>query len=532
MKLKDTIKINIFPHIVYALHQMGVSSERLSNISFFAKSNLIAQAKNLGKMTPEKNPNKQQICFLTLLSGGTYMLAIESLLALGLKKKGHKVTFIIDDNTLPIHELKRIGNESNWDYETQRNYIYAAKFLKALNLNFLPLSEFISDVDTKTYDDKYSHILEATLLKQYKVGVISDDLLNLAQKTEQVKSAIAITSAVGEKLVKIKPDLVVMSHGIYSTWGPPFNILDDHNLSVLVYGRGKKRHTLKFDWNKTGDSWDVSEEWEKVKDKELDDAQLNAIKEYLKSRISHKDDVFIFNFGKKSTDKDTIQYLGLDPNKPIYTLFTNVLWDAASAQREIAFSNPVEWVIETIKWFNQHPNKQLIIKIHPAEVVIGTNMPFFNIIMDRIKPESNVRIIQPHEKVNSWSIYNITTLGIVHTTTAGMELPLVNKPCMVVSRTHYRNKGFTIDINSREEYFQILNEFDGANIDYENNKKLAFRYAYLLFMRYQIPFNMFFEEVSTNIYGFRFESVDDYFNDQYYRNIISNIENKTSIFKN
>src|SRR5690606_5492122 len=122
---------------------------------------------------------------------------------------------------------------------------------------------------------------------------------------------------------------------------------------------------------------------------------------------------------------------------------------AASAQREIAFKNPVEWVIDTIDWFNKHPEKQLIVKIHPAEVVIGTNMPFYDIILERITPEKNIRIIKPNEKVNSWSIYDITTLGIVHTTTAGMEMPLVNKPCLVVSKTHFRDKGFTIDINSR-----------------------------------------------------------------------------------
>ena len=108
-----------------------------------------------------------------------------------------------------------------------------------------------------------------------------------------------------------------------------------------------------------------------------------------------------------------------------------MLWDAASAQREIVFRNPIEWVFETIEWFASHPEKQLIVKIHPAEVVIGTNQPFAEMIRKKI-PElpSNVRLIEPDEKVNSWSIYKVTDLGIVHTTTAGMELPLLGIPCI------------------------------------------------------------------------------------------------------
>ena len=47
----------------------------------------------------------------------------------------------------------------------------------------------------------------------------------------------------------------------------------------------------------------------------------------------------------------------------------------------------------------------------------------------------------------------MTDLGIVHTTTSGMEMPLVNVPVVVVSNTHYRGKGFTIDVENKEDYF-------------------------------------------------------------------------------
>ena len=530
MKLKDKIKIYIFPKLIRGLHKLGFSYEKLGNISFFAKSNLIAQAKELGNFKIDENSNPQNIYVLLMLSGSTFHLYIESLLALGLKKKGHNIIFIIDDNTLPIHELKRRGNEHNWDYQAETDFVFAATFLKAIGLNYISISDFISDATQLKYDKKYDSILEATLLKQYKVGVISSDLPLYDEKMELIKQSIAISDYIGLKLAKIKPDSVIMSHGIYSTWGPAFQVLNNANIPTLVHGRGKKRHSQVFNWNKTGDSWDVGEEWEKVKDKDLTKEQLKEINAYLDSRISHKDDVFVYNFGKETSQEQTIAFLGLDPQKPIYTLFTNVLWDAASAQREIAFQNPVEWVIETIEWFNKHPEKQLIVKIHPAEVVIGTNMPFYDIIVSRISPNKNIRIIKPDEEVNSWSIYDISTLGIVHTTTAGMEMPLVHKPCMVVSKTHYRNKGFTVDVESKEEYFRILSDFDPLAIDFKKNKVEALKYAYLLFIRYQIPFNLFYEEITTSISGFRNNSMAEYWKNDVYKDIITSIENKKDIY--
>ena len=207
-----------------------------------------------------------------------------------------------------------------------------------------------------------------------------------------------------------------------------------------------------------------------------------------------------------------------------------MLWDAASAQREIAFDNPVEWVIETIEWFNKNPEKQLIVKIHPAEIVIGTNMPFYDIILSRISPNENIRIIKPDEKFNSWSIYDISSMGIVHTTTAGMEMPLVHKPCLVVSKTHYRNKGFTLDVESKEEYFEKLNNLDISKVDLKKNKIEAVKYAHLLFIRYQIPFNMFFEEAASDFRGYRYNSIDRYFEEKMFKNLIDKIINKRAIF--
>jgi hypothetical protein len=342
-----------------------------------------------------------------------------------------------------------------------------------------------------------------------------------------LQKSARISALLGDYLLDQNPDRVIMSHGIYPTWGPAFQILVDNEIPVLTYSKTKRKKTEKFNWNTTGDWWDVSNEWEKVKSIPLKEEQLEKIKHYLKTRITHSEDVLVYNFGALEDRHKTLTRFDLDPHKLTYSLFTNVLWDAASAQREIAFRNPVEWVFETIEWFALQPDKQLIVKIHPAEVVIGTNQPFADLIRERIpKLPPNVRLIEPNEEVNSWSIYQVTDLGIVHTTTVGMELPLLGIPCVVVSKTHFREKGFTVDIDSKASYFQYLYNFNKDNIERGNLKTLAERYAYLLFERYQVPFNVFDEVKWTDVRSWNFNSVEELFRIEFFENIINAIINK------
>ena len=132
--------------------------------------------------------------------------------------------------------------------------------------------------------------------------------------------------------------------------------------------------------------------------------------------------------------------------------------------------------------------------------MIGTKQPFAALIDERIgRLPTNVRVIGPAEKVNSWSIMRAADLGLVHTSTVGMELPLESVPCMVVSRTHFRGRGFTLDVDSAEEYFRRIETWDPRDVDRDRLRTLAKRYAYLLFERYQLPFGMLVEKAVNDV---------------------------------
>jgi hypothetical protein len=525
LSLKEKIKVALLPVVANVLHSVGVSWKKIGR-SKIGRAVLIAQGAQIkDKSGPvEKNESPLDVYFLTMLGSHTHNVSVDVTLGFGLKSKGHNLTFVLDDMCLPINEDKKAGSEHRWEHTSAKGFEFGRRYLIACGFKVIFLSEIVKDnvnVDLSQFDS----IIEASLLKHYKVGLVRDNLPNLSAKRAMIEKSVNYTAQLGNYLLDKRPHRVIMSHGIYATWGPPFQMLAEANIPILTYSKTKRKGTEKFNWNYTADWWDVSEEWEKVAKKKLSSIQEGKIDDYLSSRITHKDDVLVYNFGELENRSTTIKRFGLNPDLPVISLFTNVLWDASSAQREIVFADPISWVYETIEWFKSHADLQLIIKIHPAEVVIGTNQPFADLIKEKFGDfPSNVKLIEPHENVNSWSIYGVTDLGLVHTTTAGLELPLCGVPCAVVSKTHYRGKGFTIDVTSKKEYFDLIANAGIPSGDSARLKEISKRYAYLLFERYQVPFKVFDEVEWTDVRSLKFNSTEELFKIPFFNEIIKAIE--------
>ena len=517
----------------------------LSNLNYFFSKNWSSAYKKFGAFAlisqlsaaikvsksdlKEQDIKKLEIVFLTILGSHFFTLITEIIIGLALKARGHKVSFVLDDMVLPINEHHHIGKEGDWPTVSYVNYHFGRILLNKLGLDIIKLSN-ATDCNYKPDLKKYEDILTASILKHYRVGEVSEKLPDLSNKKELIIQAILLSAKLGHFISKIAPDRVIMSHGIYSTWGPAREVLIENNIDVITYTETKTKNTIRMNWKESSDIYTLEEAWVELKNNDLTDKEDKKLEDYLKTRISHSKDLMIYNFGHKESQSEISERLKIDQSKAVYSLYTNVVWDAASAQKEVVFDNAVDWVMQTISWFIENPEKQLIVKIHPAEVVIGTKQPFLKVIKDNFsKLPSNIIIIPPDQKVNRRSIYDITDCGIVHTSTPGLELPLSGKPCIVVSETHYRNKGFTIDVKSKKEYFNILNDHP-KNL-FEKNKliELSRKYAYLFFIKCAIPFPFIESGNGPNdIKKLNIDNYDSIIKNRSIHFILKSIENKSS----
>jgi capsule polysaccharide export protein KpsC/LpsZ len=103
----------------------------------------------------------------------------------------------------------------------------------------------------------------------------------------------------------------------------------------------------------------------------------------------------------------------------------------------------------------------------------------------------HIHLILPEEKINTYDILDIADLGLVYTTTVGLEMAMRGIPVVVAGETHYRDRGFTCDPNSWIEYVEILNtllgDLEHARLS-QDQIELAWRYAYLFFFEFPKPF--------------------------------------------
>ena len=68
-----------------------------------------------------------------------------------------------------------------------------------------------------------------------------------------------------------------MSHGVYSTWAPALEVFNAKGIPVAVYNKGKRRNSTVMNWVRGTMDWDVSREWERVKDVPLTAAEHERI---------------------------------------------------------------------------------------------------------------------------------------------------------------------------------------------------------------------------------------------------------------
>ena len=102
-----------------------------------------------------------------------------------------------------------------------------------------------------------------------------------------------------------------------------------------------------------------------------------------------------------------------------------------------------------------------------------------------------LHLVGADAKVNTYDLVEIADLGLVYTTTVGMEMAMSGIPVIVVGNTHYRSKGFTLDPDSWDAYFKMLDDVLADPHAFRLSQaqvEQAWNYAYRFFFEYPHPF--------------------------------------------
>jgi hypothetical protein len=303
---------------------------------------------------------------------------------------------------------------------------------------------------------------------------------------------------------KNRPDVVVVPNGMIQEYGAVYETARALGITAITYEFSELDQHIWIDQNRLVMFHYTDELWMECKDRVLNDEQRTWLTSFLAGRQGAKKGGQFAHLWQKTSREGGAQIrssLGLD-ERPMVLLPTNVLGDSATLGRTIFSESMEDWIKGVVRFFAGRSDVQLIVRIHPAETwTVGPSVA--EIIRSEL-PElpSHIRLINSVENVNTYDLMDIAELALVYTTTVGLEMATRGIPVLVSGASHYRKKGFTLDADSWEEYFTVLNralkDLRGYRLTSRQIER-ALNYAYFYFREYPRPFPWHIEKIDKDL---------------------------------
>ncbi len=415
-----------------------------------------------------------------------YWIEFTTLLGVALAGMGHDVTLAF----LPF---------ASWDkpiakFDLRRQNLYARQVLRDAN----PLLRVQSLIDVRPL----SNAVPAQLGKAVEQVSIYDTQYTLqvedVSKTEpifQLRNERNHETAVSARawLAAHKPDVAIIPNATILEMGVVYHVARYLEIPTVTFEFSDQREHIWLAKNAEIMRHETDGLWHAKGDEPLDDAQLQRLQDLFAAREGGRT---WKNFARKwqgtpaEGGSGVRKKLGLD-DRPVILLATNVLGDSLTLGRQVFSRSMAEWIKRTVRFFVDKEKVQLVIRVHPGETLThGTSMG--DVIREELgQIPPHIHLIEPEEMLNTYDLLEFADLGLVYTTTVGLEMSMRGIPVIVAGQTHYRNRGFTYDPNSWDAYFKILESLlENPDIKRLSQAQieLAWRYAYLFFFDFPKPF--------------------------------------------
>jgi hypothetical protein len=500
---------------------MNIISRLYNKIIFFFKKKILFLTLNrFLENFHSKTFDTKNIVLIWDFGGFEKIFIKDLIIGLALKFRGHKPHHVICDGT-PVACMQRsiedFKNVQDWKSKCLKCVYKMTSCAKLYHGNYSFSSEYISKSEifkiqnlsekieiNNIYNYKYDQIevgkIAYSSLNRFMKGLLVD-LNKLDNKLLIVYRKFFYASIVNVIIAnnvykKLKPKSFFSSHGIYSDFQPASLAYFNKNIPTTLWTSGYSDFLHYFFSPKNQDTVQLrnisNKYWlkvQKLKFSEKENKKLNNffVNRYIKLNL--RDIPKINNFDSLA---DLNKKFNFGNSNKIFCLFAHVNWDAVFDVSTMLFKNSNFWVLETIEKMKVNKDVNWIIKVHPGETIEGSIFTTYDLIKKHYTLKNlppHIRVIGDKTDINSYSLYKFIDGGITIFGTVGIELAVLGKPVIMAGNAHYSNKGFTIDSESKDQYF--LNIKKASKLDLLNKQKitLAKKYAYDYFINRQISFD-------------------------------------------
>lgn len=460
------------------------------------------------------------VLMATAVGGHTQFTVLESALNMALTVRGARVDTLVCDAALPAclrSKITAIGPRNLANYEigaTICKGCHAASkaVFDKTDLPQIPLSTLLDENDlvrAKELSDSVpaadipAYALDglpvgehchAGALRYYGIGDISDEPEGEAVLRRYFESGLRVAFAMRRLLASKTYESVVTNHGIYTPHGVVNAVTRAAGTRTVAWNLAYRKQCAIFSHNETYHHTLMSEPtsaWENIN---WSRRHEKDILNYLDSRRKGGRDWIWFNRDGDENMERFGRETGIDWDKPVIGMLTNVVWDAQLHYPANAFKSMLDWVEQTVDYFSRRPDLQLVIRVHPGELAppggqTVSRQPVREEILAHFggKLPTNIFIIPPESKTSTYAVADRCNAVIIYGTKTGVELTSQGIPVIVAGEAWIRNKGLTMDAVDPRSYFQIL---DTLPLHARNDKRQverARKYAYHFFFRRMVP---------------------------------------------
>ena len=459
-----------------------------------------------------------------------FQFMVEAMLAMKLASRGYEVKLLCDDKVMVHHDILTLPDHDPF----QAYYRFPMKLSQSM-ISRLPLvssmmqsySDLVSADDLKEVEASVSGdvvqfenvelapFVEASLVRFF---LSAPDRHLLESEAEYpranrmfVKNCLLGIVAARNVWQRERPDILISSHGIYSTWGPFRQYMADRGVRCITYGASGYA-TNALDWGVNSIAANKSDNgyFEHLlgclSAGDLDREEVvRQVDRFMQMRFEGSAGD-IARLGGRSDGDETGVLERVDrlreEGRRIFGLFPNVMWDNATTFKEWnrVFDSPVEWLVETVRQFMGIEDKALVIRVHPAE---HTWMPVRKSVVDilrfylgdEIARHKNLIIIPPENRLSSYRLFDRLSAGIVYNGTIGPELIYKGVPVIIAAKAAYSDKGFTYDFKTRNGYFESFDRTDDIREVQNHNSDLIRLFLYEYFFLHGVPMKFLSEKV-------------------------------------
>ena len=477
-------EIPFFPEAYWLLH--GSKKPWNAHYQLSGLNTILPQAVEDVKQFGLKASNPKKVGVFATLH---YWIEQAILVALALTGQGHDVEMAY----LPYAE---------WDkpitgYDLHMQHLHSQQVLLPAGevMSIAPLIQHdTSDVSISDYPPELSEIARqvSDYDTQYTLQVEETDKESPLYRLRLERNTAA-AMAIYDWLASSQPEVLILPNGTILEMGVAYQVARLLGIRTVTFEFADQRERIWLAQDDEIMSHHTAELWNGLGGQPLPEAARQAVGELSFARKNAKlwgDFARQWQQTPARGASEVRQALGLD-ERPVALLATNVLGDSLTLGRQRISGTMAEMIVGTIRWFLNHPEAQLVIRVHPGELKThGTSMVE---VIEQAFPAlpEHIHLVRPEDKTNTYDLVETADFGIVYTTTVGLEMAMSGLPVAVTGLTHYAEKGFTLDPADWQDFESILSRLaaDPASMRLSQQQvEQAWLYAYLFFFEFSLPF--------------------------------------------